>query len=332
MPADPMQTHVVKSFVNETSLVACRFDPTGRFVFVGQQSEKVARWDLTTGTKTDFEGGHDSWVRAIAFVNKGDVVLTGGHDGRLVWWPTSATEKPAPIRKVDAHAGWIRAIDVSPDGLFIATCGNDLKVNLWKADDGSLVREFSGHERHVYNVAFHPGGKNLLSGDLVANFIDWEVETGKQIRSFKVATLHKYDPGFMADYGGPYSMQFSKDGKQFAAGGITNVSNAFAGVGNPALCMVDWESGKETMAHLAKSGVNGKVFGLALHPEGHLIGAVGGGGGGYLYFWKPGEKNEFHFFNIGNAVRDLTLHPDGIQLATAHHDKHLRLLAMRPKT
>ena len=330
MPADPIQTHVVKSFANEASLVSCRFDPSGRFVFVGLQHSKVVRWDLASGAKTDFEGAHDSWVRAIAFANKGETVLTGGHDGRLVWWQTAA-EKPTPIRKVEAHAGWIRAIDISPDGQFVASAGNDLKVKLWKVEDGSLVREMAGHERHVYNVAFHPGGKNLISGDLIANFIDWEVETGKALRSFKVPTLHKYDPGFMADYGGPYSLQFAKDGKQFVAGGITNVSNAFAGIGNPAFCMVDWETGKETIAHLCKSGLNGKAFGAVLHPENFLIGGVGGGGGGHVFFWKPGEKNEFHTFNIGNAIRDLALHPDGIQFATAHHDKQLRLLAMKPK-
>ncbi len=330
MPADPMQTHVVKSFANEASLVSCRFDPAGRFVFVGLQSSKVVRWDLASGAKTDFAGGHESWVRAIAFTNKGETLLTGGHDGRLIWWPTAA-EKPAPLRTVEAHAGWIRAIDISPDAQFIATCGNDLKVKLWKADDGSLFREFSGHERHVYNVAFHPSGKNLVSGDLVATFIDWEVETGKQVRTFKAATLHKYDPTFMADYGGPYCMQFAKDGKQFVCGGITNVSNAFAGVGNPAFCTIDWESGKETLAQLTKANLQGKAWGLALHPEGFTIGAVGGGAGGHLFFWKPGEKNEFHTLNLGNAVRDLALHPDGIQLATAHHDKQLRLCAMRPK-
>ena len=189
MPADPVQTHVVKSFANEASLIACRFDPTGRFVFVGMQHSKVVRWDLASGAKTDLEGGHESWVRAIAFANKGETVLTGGHDGRLVWWPAAA-EKPAPIRTVEAHAGWIRALDISPDGQFVASCGNDLKVKLWKVADGSLVREMTGHERHVYNVAFHPGGKNLISGDLVANFIDWEVETGKSLRSFKVPTIH----------------------------------------------------------------------------------------------------------------------------------------------
>ena len=71
-------------------------------------------------------------MRAIAFANKGETVLTGGHDGRLVWWPATA-EKPAPIRTVEAHAGWIRAIDISPDGQFVASCGNDLKVKLWKS-------------------------------------------------------------------------------------------------------------------------------------------------------------------------------------------------------
>ena len=150
MPADPVQTHVVKSFANEASLIACRFDPAGRFVFVGMQHSKVVRWDLASGAKTDLEGGHDSWVRAIAFAKNGELLLTGGHDGRLIWWPTAA-EKPAPIRTVEAHAGWIRAIDISPDGQLVASCGNDLKVKLWKVEDGSLVREMTGHERHIYN-------------------------------------------------------------------------------------------------------------------------------------------------------------------------------------
>ena len=330
MPADPMQTHGVKDFVHDTALIACRFDPTGRFVFAGGQSSKVARWELANGTKTEFVGGHETWVKAIAFANKGETLLTGVHDGRLIWWPTAA-EKPAPTRVVEAHAGWIRAVAVSPDGHFVATCGNDLKVKLWKLDDGSLVRELTGHERHVYNVAFHPGGKDLVSGDLISNFIHWEVDTGKAARSFKVATLHKYDPTFMADYGGPYCMQFAADGKRFVCGGITNVSNAFAGVGNPAFCLVDWETGKEAFVHLTKGNLQAKAWGVVMHPEGFMIGAVGGGAGGHLFFWKPDQKNEFHTLNLANAVRDLAMHPDGIQLVTAHHDRQLRLWAMRPK-
>ena len=60
------------------------------------------------------------------------------------------------MRKIDAHAGWIRAVAVSPDGKLIASVGNDRLVKLWSLADGSPVRELRGHESQVYNVAFHP--------------------------------------------------------------------------------------------------------------------------------------------------------------------------------
>jgi WD40 repeat protein len=188
-----------------------------------------------------------------------------------------------------------------------------------------------GHERHVYHVAFHPDGKQLATGDLTAKFIHWEVDTGKRMRDFAIASLSKYDAGFMADYGGPYCMQFSADGKRLLAGGITNVTNAFAGVGNPIIVEIDWEAGKDAVTHLVKANINGKTFGLVPHPDGFLIGATGGGGGGHLYFWKGDSKDEFHTLNLGNTCRDLSMHPDNLQLATCHHDKNVRISLMAPK-
>ena len=70
------------------------------------------------------------------------------------------------LRIIDAHAGWVRAIAVSPDGRQFATCGNDNLVKLWNAADYSLIRDFDGHQSHVYNVAFHPSERMLVSGDL----------------------------------------------------------------------------------------------------------------------------------------------------------------------
>lgn len=329
MAADPTKTHVTKTLAHTAPLLGCRFDPTGKFVFAGTEDNKVVRWDMATGTKTEL-AAHDSWIHALAFSANGETLISGGYDGRLVWWPATA-EKPAPTRTIDAHQGWIRAIAVSPDGKLLATCGNDLKVKLWNLEDGALVREMIGHERHVYNVAFHPDGKQLASGDLTAKFIHWEVDTGNRVRDFAIASMTKYDTGFMADYGGPYCLQFTADGKRLVAGGITNVTNAFAGVGNPIIVEIDWESGKDAMTHLGKSAVNGKIFGLALHPEGFIIGASGGGAGGNLYFWKPDSKEEFHLQGAGNTCRDLSMHPDHLQLATCHHDKNVRIHLMAPK-
>jgi WD40 repeat protein len=287
----------------------------------------VQRYELAGGRQSALKA-HDSWVRAIAFSPDGNTTYTGGHDGRLIWWETAAAE-PKPLRSVEAHDGWLRAISISPDGKLLATCGNDNLVKVWNAADGKLVHELKGHTRHVYNVAFHPAEPRLVSGDLLSQFKDWDVASGKQVREFKAADIHKYDPTFKADYGGPYCLTFSPDGKFLAAGGITNVTNAFAGVGNAAVTIFDWSKGEKAQLHKPKENLNGKAFGAAYHPQGFLIVAGGGGAGGYLFFFKQDQPNEFHKLKLAASARDLALHKDGLQLAVPCHDNQVRIYAMK---
>ncbi len=330
MPADPAQTHIAKTLKHGAPLVSCRFDPTGKFVFAGGQDNKLSRFTLESDARVELVGGHDSWVRAIGFTPNGDTMVTGGYDGRLIWWATAA-DQPVPLRTIDAHAGWIRGLAVSVDGQLIATAGNDLKVRVWKMADGQLVKEFSGHERHVYHVVFHPDGKQLLSGDLVGKFFHWSLDADAPVRQFAIASLSKFDAGFMADYGGPHCMAITPDGKRILAGGITNVTNAFAGVGNPLIVAIDWDAGKDAVTHLTKAKLNGVAWGVAIHPEGFVIGAIGGQAGGHLFFWKPDQADEFHTLNLGNSARDMSLHPDGVRIATAHFDGNVRISLMAPK-
>ncbi len=91
--------------------------------------------------------------------------MSGDYHGKLIWWQGDAAE-PKPLRTVQAHNGWIRAVAVSPDGETVASRGNDNAVRLWKVADGTPVRALEGHQSHVYNVAFHPGGTRLASCDL----------------------------------------------------------------------------------------------------------------------------------------------------------------------
>jgi WD40 repeat protein len=103
-------------------------------------------------------GGHETWVRALAFSKDGAYAISGGCDGKITWWQAAA-ENPTPIRSIEAHKGWIRSLDVSPDGTMLASGGNDNQVRLWNIADGTLVRELTGHARHVYSVAFHLQGQ-----------------------------------------------------------------------------------------------------------------------------------------------------------------------------
>ncbi len=326
---DPTKTHVEKEHKHNSPLISCRFDPSGRYVFFGAQDSKVWRWEWASDQKVEMSG-HDSWVRAMAFTPDGTTILTGGYDGRLVWWP-AIDEQPTAVRTIEAHQGWVRSVAVSPDGTLVASAGNDNLVKLWNASDGALVRELSGHERYVYNVAFHPAGKDLVSGDLMGNLVHWEVATGKEVRKFKAEALHKYDTTFKADIGGLRGLAFDQAGKRLAGSGITNVTNAFAGVGNPMIAEFDWETAKETIQHVSKDKLRGAAWSLALHPDGTVIGVSGGGGGGFLLFWKADQKEEFHKFKLPNTARDMDLASDGLHLATAHFDKRLRICKMAEK-
>ncbi len=326
---DHTKTHVAKDHKHNSPLISCRFDPSGRYVFFGAQDSKVWRWEWAGDKKIELSG-HDSWVRAIAFTPDGATILTGGYDGRLIWWPVG-DEQPTPARTIEAHQGWVRSVAVSPDGTLVASTGNDNLVKLWNASDGTLLHELSGHERYVYNVAFHPDGKDLVSGDLMGNLVHWEVATGKQVRKFEAKSLHKYDTTFKADIGGLRGLTFDQTGKRLAGSGITNVTNAFAGVGNPAITVFDWESTKETIQHVSKDKLKGAAWNLALHPDGTVIGISGGGSGGFLLFWKEDQKEEFHKFKLPNTARDMDLSSDGLHLATAHYDKRLRICKMADK-
>ena len=55
----------------------------------------------------------------------------------------------------------------------------------------------------------------------------------------------------------------SGDGKRLACSGITNVTNAFAGVGNPSVVEFDWEAGKQRVAYLSKGKLRGVAWGAA---------------------------------------------------------------------
>jgi WD40 repeat protein len=324
---DAAKTHVVLEYKHSRPLTACRYDPLGRYLFFGAEDNLVHRFDIGAKAVTPFVA-HDSWVRGLACSPSGDVLFSGGYDGRLVWWPIT-DEKPQPIRVVNAHDGWIRAVAVSLDGHRVATCGNDRLVKLWNATDGTLVADLRGHEAHVYNVAFHPGGQSLVSCDLKGVIKEWDTATGAVKRDLAPApALYKYDTQFRADIGGARSIVFRTDGSQLAVSGITNVTNAFAGIGNPVVVVIEMAEGKVVRQLEAKEKLNGVAWGVAHHPEGFWIGLAGGGGGGWLYFWKENEPQEFFKLKLPNDGRDLALSADKRQVAVAHADSQLRVYAL----
>jgi WD40 repeat protein len=325
---EPAQTRLVQELKHTSPLVGCRIDPTGRFVFASAQDSTIQRWELATGKKTVL-AGHKSWVRGLAFHPTEKLLVSADYAGRVLVWPTDR-ESPQPMRAIEAHHGWVRAVAVSPDGRYFATCGNDHLVKLWSAANGKSIRALAGHDSHVYNVAFHRDGKHLVSADLKGVIKQWDFDRGAHVRDLDAHALHKYDPSFRADIGGIRGMAFNSDGTLLACTGITEVTNAFAGVGKPLTVLFDWQTGKQKQLLVPKEHFQGTGWGVAFLREGFIAG-VGGGNGGALWFWRPEQPQAFFTLKLPNNARDLSLHPDGERFAIAFFDGAVRVYSMMPK-
>lgn len=327
MSLDPKQTHVLHEWKHGKPLIACCFDPTGRFLFTSSEDYTLQRWDLKDGSKAAWEA-HESWIRDIAFLPDGETVITAGCDDRIIFWPV-AGEKPQPRTEVVAHKGWIRSIDVNRDGSLIATGGNDHLVKLWDPN-GKLVRELSGHKGHVYSVFFHPDGTTLLSGDLKGVVHQWETKTGKLMRTFEAKDLFSYNTGQKVDYGGVRDIALSPDGKTLAFTGLHKATNPLGAVNEPLIMLFDWAKG-DSIRKQPADGVRGIGWQVEFLADGSEVCASGGGGGGYLIFFKPAEEKPFHKLKLKDTARDMSLHPDGLQVATAHWDGYVRISRMEEK-
>ena len=322
---DPAKSKVVTQWAYTSPLIACRFDPQGRFIFTSAEDNTIQRWETAGGNKISFTA-HDSWVFALGVTPDGQTLLSGGGDGRLIWWPVVG-EKPEPVRRVDAHKGWIRQLAISADGKLVATASNDQTVKIWNVADGALVRELTGHENQVYSTLFHPNGQWLLSGDLLGFVYQWEVSTGALVRKFEAKDLHSYNGGQGVHFGGIRALALSADAKHLICGGLFKAENPLGAVHEPLAVSFEWETQKIVQSNTAE-GVKGSCWRLVYHPQGFVIGASGGSSGGFLHFWKLDQPKELHRFKLPNLARDMDLHADGLQIATTHFDRQVRVTRM----
>ncbi len=202
-------------------------------------------------------------------------------------------------------------------------------VRLWKAADGTLVKELAGHTRDVYSVIWHPTGQFILSGDILGNIKQWDVAEGSVIRTIEAKEIHTYNSaGQQVDFGGVRALALSPDGKYLAAGGLHKASNPLGAVHEPLVMLYEWESGKLSKQQVTEGIPGGGLWRLQYLPDGTLVGASGGSTGGWLLFWKADQEKAVHKFQLPNILRDMDLSPDCRQVATAHHDKNVRVTVM----
>ncbi|MGR9092853.1 MAG: WD40 repeat domain-containing protein [Gammaproteobacteria bacterium] len=132
-------------------------------------------WDAKQGQALGYFSV-DAGINAVALSNDARSVLLGLADGRAVLI-NQATQRRV---EVIAHQGErVVAVDLSADGSIAATGGNDGRVMVWRATDGTEIHALK-HSGRIAVVKFAPGDKRLFSADERGDAAIWDLDSGKR--------------------------------------------------------------------------------------------------------------------------------------------------------
>ena len=300
----------LKTFEYERQLWEARFSPCGKFVVACGYDATLQRWRVTDEALEPLPAfkGHNGWVQCLDFITEGERVIAADSWGAVSCWKYSEAEAAKPLwTRADVLSGWVRALDVSPDGSQVAVAGNDRHVRILATADGRTLNEFPVTDE-VFSVVFHPDGKQLVAGDLKAVVRSWNIETGAVTREVTIPDFYKLN--HQQECGGARRLCFDASGKRLAVGGQKAPDGGFA-KGTPAVAVIDWESGKVTHQVLAGGDQDGFIYDLTFHPDGFLMGTASAfPGQGKLFFWKPEDEKPFYMAPKHTNGRSISLHSD----------------------
>jgi WD40 repeat protein len=238
----------------------------------------------------------------------------------------------AHLRVLARQAQGIAALDVSPDGAWIATAGPSAGVVLWRFADGTRVKTLRQHPGGASEVRFSPDGKRLAAGfddfHLVAwktkdGSLQWDVPAhdgtiaclefapdGTQVATASLdGTARLFDAATgalghtLATGSGLRSVVFTADGASLATAGGDGVIRL-------------WDRAQGTLIRQF-AGTEGSLAALAWASDGKTL-VSGGDYPSRLLQWNPADGRELApLSRLASGVSRVTFSPDGESIAIA---------------
>ena len=295
MPSNPEKLKLLKDLPFKAIVFGIARVPNSTRAFIGCSDFKVYEADLAAAKFEPKElYGHESYVTTVAL--SGNILVSGGYDGKLIWWDTEAKKQ---IRSINAHSKWIRKVVTSKDGKFFASVADDMVCRVWEVASGKKVQELRGHQEltpthfqsMLYNITFSPDGKQIATADKVGHIVVWDASTDGQLATMEAPVMYTWDPSQRRhSIGGIRSIAFSPDGKLLAVGGTGKIGNIDHLEAKSRIEIFDWKE-KKQVVELVGDKCQGIVNHLEFTPDGAwLIGASGAGEGGLLFIDVKNKK------------------------------------------
>jgi RNA polymerase sigma factor (sigma-70 family) len=184
---------------------------------------RLRLYDLADDKLVDRFPGFKGDAHDLTFSNDGKKLVTVDHrDGRVRIWNVEAGKEERSFQAVPKvekgqphHHVWRAAL--APDGKTMAVASDAVSarltfrgaphlVRLWDMASGQEKHMLDGHRDYVFDMAFSPDGRLLVTADEMRSVFVWDVATGKRVASL---------PDGLSI--GASAVAFSRDGRFLAA-------------------------------------------------------------------------------------------------------------------
>lgn len=236
-------------------------------------------------------------------------VALASRDGTVSLWEVAVgnATQLTPVYQLDAHRKGANRVAFSPDGLLVASGGNDAMARVRRAADGEELAQIIGGSYAVSDLAFSPDG-------------DWlAIVNSNMIR------LRKPDSGVMGltlqATQSLFCLEFSPDGSWLAAGDSANQVLLWE--------LQDEANLRKIGEHTGRTGrAEALVWQVSFSPTGDLLASAGGDG--VVRVWEPvAGQSLAELPGHGGAATSVQFSPDGLWLVSGDLDGRLRVWGIK---
>ncbi|MEX2139112.1 MAG: M56 family metallopeptidase [Pirellulales bacterium] len=168
------------------------FSPDGRLLAGTSWTDPVlCVWNVATGERLGSDLiGHEHAPNTLRFLRGDEGLVSAGDDATVRIWNIATSQQETLLEpKLDPNdfGRWIRAMDVSRDGKYVAASSLDDSMTVWELETGRELYRLPGHGGQGGNRAlrFTTDSRRFVSWGDDMRVRVWDVKTGKALQEYR---------------------------------------------------------------------------------------------------------------------------------------------------